>query len=39
MRLGVLKELRPRLVATFTEKAGSCEGTGPPGSEISDYAH
>lgn len=27
MRLGVLKELRPRLVATFTEKPGSCEGT------------
>lgn len=27
MRLGVLKELRPRLVATFTEKSGSCEGT------------
>jgi DNA topoisomerase-6 subunit B len=26
MRLGVLKELRPKLVATFTEKAGSCEG-------------
>ena len=26
MRLGVLKELRPRLVATFSEKPGSCEG-------------
>ena len=26
MRLGVLKELRPKLVATFTEKPGSCEG-------------
>jgi DNA topoisomerase VI subunit B len=26
MRLGVLKELRPKLVATYTEKPGSCEG-------------
>ena len=26
MRLGVLKELRPKLVATFSEKPGSCEG-------------
>ena len=26
MRLGVLKELKPRLVATFSDKAGSHEG-------------
>ena len=26
MRLGVLKELRPKLVATFTDKPGTCEG-------------
>ena len=26
MRLGVLKELQPKLVATYTEKPGSCEG-------------
>ena len=26
MRLGVLKELRPKLIATFTEKPGSVEG-------------
>ena len=26
MRLGVLKELQPRLIATYTEKAGSYEG-------------
>ena len=26
MRLGVLKELRPKLVATFTDKPGAHEG-------------